>query len=65
MRCTECKQNGHYKNVCLADYKTWRNKTFNIQAKDNKGKGKAKKVEAAEDIQSAPQSEEEEEHSTE
>ena len=51
-------------NVCLADYKTWRNKTFNIQAKDPKGKGKAKKIEAAEYSKSAPHSEDEEEPST-
>ena len=64
-RCTECKQTGNFKNVCLAEYKAWRNKTFNIQAKDPKGKGKAKKVDATEDIQSAPQSEDEEEPQTE
>ena len=64
-RCTECKQNGHYKNVCLAEYKTWRNKTFNIQPKDRKGKGKAKKVEATEEIRSAPPSEDKEDSSNE
>ena len=41
---------GHYKNVCLADNKTWQNKTLNINAKYSKGKGKAKKVQAAEEI---------------
>lgn len=65
-KCTECRQTGHYKNVCMQDYKTWRNKTFNVNTKDGKGKGgKAKKVEAEEDIKSAPPSEDEEESSNE
>ena len=66
-KCTGCNQTGHYKNVCLAEYKAWRNKTFNITATPKKGKGaNANKSEAAtEEITSAPPSDDEYDSATE
>ena len=66
-KCTGCNQTGHYKNVCLAEYKAWRNKTFNLTATPKKGKGaKANKAEAeTEEITSAPPSDDEYDLATE
>ena len=64
-KCTNCNATGHYKNVCLAEYIAWRNNTFNIQAKGKPNKGKAKKIDAEEEIMSAPETDEEDESSQE
>ena len=64
-KCTNCNATGHYKNVCLAEYIAWRNKTFNIQAKGKPSKGKAKKIDAEDEIMSAPETDDEDESSQE
>ena len=64
-KCTNCNATGHYKNVCLAEYIAWRNKTFNIQAKGKPNKGKAKKIDAEDEIMSAPETDDEDESSQE